>query len=352
MTSIFLRLNGRTVRFTSLSLERRLDAVVGTFSASLPMDQAALARPGARALVSISGDGDPENLLVGFVDRVDGRSEPGREGITITGRDRTADLADGVQLSAPTRWENASLLQLARDVALPFGVTVEDFAGAARMRVTGVALEPGQPAYRALERAARQHGVLLGTTPDGALALGAQDVGVAATALRTGPRGNVAAWGWTSDHSKRFRRVRVRGQTGGGFGDLTGLQAPESVVEDPEIRGQRELDVVAQGPIDGEACERLGAWHVSVRRARAFTFDAELPAWRQRVGAPAWRPGLLVEVEVPAFDAARDLLVSSVRLEFGDAGERAALGLIRPETLERDPSRGVDREPAGFGDLI
>ena len=44
----------------------------------------------------------------------------------------------------------------ARDVALPFGVPVEDFAGAARMRVTGVALEPGQPAYRALERAAEE----------------------------------------------------------------------------------------------------------------------------------------------------------------------------------------------------
>lgn len=335
------------------TIERSLGAAVGTFRVQGPV-AGQIPRAGERVVLGVSADEGPtENLVVGYVDEVGGQVDAVDRTWSIQGRDLTADVVDGRRLESPSSWKDASLLQIARDLVLPYGIQVLDFVGADQMFVSRLASQPAETTYATLERAARQFGVLIGTEPRGALALGATEIGPASVPLRSGPGGNVVSWAWRSSHATRFRRVRVLGQNTGGFGQLVeGGGVPEAIAIDPEVRGQRETEIVAQGQVLQEDCERLAAWHIAVARARAFTLEVRLASWRQGTTGRVWRPGLRVPVWLDEIEEEAQMLVDSVSLDFGADGEQANLSLVRPGSYDQDPSRGVDTEPLGFGALL
>lgn len=355
MTDVRILLGGREYRTQSISVERSLDAASGTFSATIPLVPGALPRPEQTATVQVTGlgDGPAENLLIGFADIVGGQVSPGERRVSIQGRDRTADLIDGVPLAAPSSWKDASLAQIARDLALPLGLEVIDLAGAEDMVLPRHSAQPGQSAMATIQAAAERFGVLVGPEPTGGLILGVNLQGRARVPLLSGENGNVVDWSWRSDHSQRFRRVRVRGNSTGGLaGILEGQVSPEATAVDPEIRGQRELDVVAQGNVTQEDCRRLAAWHASVRRARSFQLEVVVPSWRQGPGGPVWKPGLTAHLGLGEIDDEGDMLIDAVRLTLDRSGELAALRLIRPRSLDQDPTKGVDAEPGGLAALL
>jgi prophage tail gpP-like protein len=211
----------------------------------------------------------------------------------------------------------------------------------------------GESSYSTLERAARQFGVLIGTSAKGELVLGSQSVGEAAIALVTGPEGNVASWSSSTSHAERFGRTEVLGQNDGGFAPLLGQESPRAVAFDPEIRPQRQRQFIAQGQVQAADCERLATWHTNMARALSSSLRVTLPSWRQGSAGELWRPGLEVPVTITEVGEEGVLLTDRVELRFTESGaEEASLSLIRKDSLLRDPSEGVVNEGVGLAGLI
>ncbi|MEM9378411.1 MAG: hypothetical protein AAGB93_00580 [Planctomycetota bacterium] len=355
MTTPFLIVDSNQVPWKEITVERSLDSAVGTFTARAPLTEDVPSRPGGRAFVQVGGEGGAAaaQMLNGFVDAVSGAGSASDLEVQLAGRDRTADMADGTRLDTANAWQSSTLLEIARDLAGPYGIPVRDLAGASAMNVSSLAIQPGESALATLERAARRFGVLLGTSPDGDLTLGADRAGRAESALSTGSEGNVRSWSWSSSIDQRFHRTRVLGANDGGFGQvLGGSEIPVATAVDPEVRSQRERVIVAQGQVVPDDCERLAAWHVSVARARSSSVGVELPSWRQSPDGNVWRPGLLVDLTIDELEVRGELLVAGVQLSFGSSGERAQLRLVRPESLDRDPSEGVGEAAGGFASIL
>lgn len=357
MTVASLVIGGREVPWKEIAVERSLESMVGTVRATVPLAPGAPTAVGARTFARVASDEDTgaraEQLVNGFLDGVAVRSNAQAQEVSLTIRDRTADLVDGSRIESPGQWGQLTLDELARAIAQPYGIGVDDYVGASGMRILGAASEPGETDYEVIERIARRFGVLVGTSPSGRLTLGSDSLGRAEVGLRSGQGGNIKAWSWSASVGQRFRRTRVIGGNDGGFGSVVGpAQLPIGDVEDPEVRDQRERVIIAQGQVTALDCSRLAAWHASVARARAATLEVELPSWRQGRGGSVWRPGLTVDVELVEIDDRARLLVQSVSLRNGRSGEVATLRLVRSDSLERNPNEGLAKDAGGFGVLV
>jgi prophage tail gpP-like protein len=340
MTRAYVRLGSNEVRWKSVTVTRALDAFVGASAVVLPLTPRGPVAPGERLYVSVGKDqdGPAELLLQGWVDAVSGAG--GSEGgeITLEGRDRTADMVDGTRIDERWVFRETSLLEVARTVCRAYGIPVRDDVGAGELPIQVLIAQPGETAYDLLERAARLHGVLLSTSPDGQVVLGTPARESIAVALQTGPRGNVERYSWRNDGSRRFRRLKVIG-----VANLAGLVEGAAwrlrgVAEDPSVRSQREGMVVAQGSLVGDELEALAAWHMTLARARSASLTVTVPRWRPAPGQRVWRPGMVVPVDIAEAGIRGELMVAAVRLTLDDAGEYAELGLVDPAAYEIDPT--------------
>lgn len=357
MTDVYVTLGGRVARWKSVRISRAIDAFVGSVSVTLPLTAEVPLTPGDRIQVVASGSdgGEPDTLLVGFVDSIRATGDAKSAELQIEARDRTADLVDGTrvqdEIEGNLAWHRSNLYQIASDIARPFGLRVLDEVGAAGMAISNHLGQPGETAHAILERAARLHGVLLSTSPAGSIVLGYPRGGRVSEPLHTGRNGRLRSWALTNDASKRYHRYNVRSQTGL-EGLATGAAAfPDATVIDDQIRTQRETVIIAQGTLVGDECTALARWHATVNRARSVALTAEVTGWRSVHRGPVWRPGMQVAVRVPDIGLEGMLLVAGVDLALTDNGELATLRLVRPDAYEVDPSEAI-RLAQNLGSLL
>lgn len=326
--------DGIDVPWTEVEVGASVEAVAATVRASWPVDEGrALPRPGSR--VQVQGP-QARNLLVGSVDRVTLRR--GRDGllVSIAGRERTADLIDGSPVDAPAEWAGATLLEIARDLALRVGVTVVDESDGAALEPFLVAsAQPGDSAMQTLERLARERGLLLRTDDRSRLAIRRPGVYPRGGRLRLAE----LEWSLDLDGSERFRTWVVRGQAIGGDDSLSGAAAlaPEGRATDEGARETREQLVLAQGAVDADACAALAAWHASVSAARGDVLEVTWTGWDRYDDGPVWEPGSLIEVE--GLDGSTsDRLLAHVTWTAGTGGSSTRLGLVRPDAYALEPT--------------
>lgn len=326
----------KPIPWTSLRVVRTLQAASAEWAIQVAEGSIPGQRPGAE--VSITYDG--ATVVRGFVDRASVRASSVGRLADIAGREPTADLIDG-SFSGPDRsWLGLSIVELAQVLAAPYGVGVEDLLGedeAARAPFQVFALQPGESPYLALERAARQRGVLLGTNPDGALTLYVADWPTRSRRIALdGTDPAVLSWSWSSDHSQRFRTYQVIGQAFGGDWS-TGLAAlnPEGEARDLDVRESRTITIVADGSVDVDQCEALARWHAAVTAARYESLTVSLVGWD--TGGRLWAPGELYGVTGPNGDDLGQLLVGAVEHVAARDGQTTRLELVRADAFQPKP---------------
>lgn len=163
---ITLRIDGVDWTYwTSVQVTRQMDAIAGTFSLALADKwiggaQALPIAAGMACQILIGG----EQVIDGYIDQVRPSFSATAHGISVTGRDRSADLVDCAAIHSPGQWLNCTVLQLAQALASPFGVnvTAEGDVGAP---IASFKLEEGETAFEALDRALRQRELM--ACPDG-----------------------------------------------------------------------------------------------------------------------------------------------------------------------------------------
>lgn len=341
---VTLRINGVDWSYwKSVEITRQMDAIAGAFSISLADKWV----NGASALPIAAGmecevliGKDP--VIKGHIDKSSPSFSAQDHGISISGRDKSADVVDCSAVHTPGHWLNQTALQLVSVLTAPFGVpvTAEGDIGAP---FSSFKLEQGETAFEAMDRALKQRELL--ACPDGVGGLVLLKVGARenSTALVQGE--NILSASADFDLTDRFSQYMVQGQQPGND-DVYGLAACAVHAEnrDPAVTRFRPLIVRAESNVDSASAKQRAAWESTVRAARSVTVSVTVQGFRQgRVGAtdgPLWQINALTDVDIPFLRIAQRLVVSKVTFHRdAGAGSTTVLELKDPKVFTPEPKK-------------
>ncbi|WP_448660294.1 phage baseplate assembly protein [Sphingomonas sp. CJ99] len=316
--------------WTSVSITRSIAQITGTFSLTVAQKAAAVDAvfpidAGAACQVRI-GD---EVVIDGHVDRVDPSGSPTANEAQVTGRDRTADLADCSAVHRPGSWSNSRIEQIAAELAQPFGIEVRAEASTGAP-IRAFALQQGETVQAAIERLLRFRGLLM-VADQGGLAIVEPSSAAPIATLAYGEQ--IESWSAFHSQAERYSDYLVKGQARGSD-DRNGRTVSQLKGEarDPAVRRYRPLLLIAEDQSDPATIAARARFEAGVRAGRGAGCQVTVPGWRPRVGEPLWRPNTRVRLRhAPAKFPDALMLIESVTFEKGANGTVAQLALVPPE---------------------
>lgn len=321
--------------WTDLSVTRSMEALADEFSVSVAEAWSPSSRPSPIA------SGDPvevrcarELVLSGWIDADGVDYDAETHSLTLEGRAKTGDLVDCAAEHASGEWHNAGLLQIASDLCRPFGLTAQAAAGldlgATFAKFT---LQDGETVHEALERACRQRGVLMMTTPAGQLLLTRAGNARTKTAIEHGV--NILRCQRRRDFRDRYSTYKVKTQTPGSD-SWSGTSAAQPLAQalDSGVERHRPHIVHAE-TADVAALSQRATWECSTRAGRSQRITYSVEGWENAEGL--WAPNTLVRVRDSWAHLDDELLLVSVRLHGSDQGQLAELELAGRTAMTVEP---------------
>lgn len=336
----------------TVEIIRPLDAISGSFSVAVsPTPRVAWPiRPGNEVVVRV-GD---EVLLTGYVDAFEGNStKSGGRTVTVSGRDKTADLVDCSAVNEPNQWQNRGLHQIVKDLIEPFGIGLVNRRG----KLPPFELfkvNPGESPWTAIDRAARLRATLVYSDGNGDVILSSPGFGTAEVDLVEGPKGNVLSSAVSLQNQQRFAEYRIVGQRRGsdeGWG--VSSAGVEGRAIDPEILRFRPIVIVAEGQVDIAAARARAEWEAITRAARGANLEVVVQGWRETPDADGslWAVNRFVYVVLPSWQIRGTMLIRAVRFaRTKESGALTTLSLVRKDAYTAEPV--VDLESQPFPDLL
>lgn len=278
-------------------------------------------KPGAACQLRLDG----EMVVDGFIDAVEVTYDARDHVLTVVARDKLGDLVDcAAVLDGAHEFAGLRLDEIAARIAAPFGIAVdaEVDPGPPFPRF---AIQPGETAWEAIQRAATARGILLAGSGTGVLRLTrATEARPAAGPIEMGA--NVRRAFGVFDHAGRHSVVCVRGQaegggTAAGVHDPAGAPAPgatgliaarsQARQADQAIGRYRPRVIVAETAGAAQSFADRAAWEVRAAAGRSVRVAYTLPGWRGASGA-LWRTMTLARVTDRFLGVDADLLISGV----------------------------------------
>jgi len=339
---VALRVGGQLYDvWTSITISRSLDSLAGTFEFQLAnrlrdQDAPLSIKAGDRCQVMIGG----EVAMDGWVDRKGPTRSDSDAGISISGRDRTGDLADCSAIAKPGSWANMSIEAIANELTKPFGikVTAKTSTGG---RIPKFALQPSETVQAAIERLLRFRGLLMQPTATGDLEIITPETGAPATTLAIGV--NIKSIEATHDHSERFSDYLVKGQSVGDdkkHGKTVSQVKGEA--KDSAIKRYRPLMVVAEDQVDGASASSRAKFEAGVRAGKGVSAEIVVLGWRVTAGGKLWRPNVPVTVKAPAEDLPGNaMIITAATLSKDDQGTLAQLTVMPPGAWAQLADKGA-----------
>lgn len=336
---VTLRANGQIFGgWKSVEINRGVDLLSGHFSIGLTekfpgQPERWALEPGTECQVLL---GDVP-VITGYIDRSDREIRKDAYTVSVSGRDKAADLVDCAAMMPPpaSPWGSIQgkhgMKDLLERLCKPFGIAVRDESGSEAV-VQNVAITPGDTVHEFIQGLEHAAGVMF--TSDGRgnlLAIKPGGANKRQDGLRLGD--NILDAKFVRDDKERFSKYKVLSQTPGDDywnTDAAALQAAEA--EDTEVQRYRPTVGHPSGALCGKDLERYADWRKRWCRARGRFLSVTVVGWEQN-GA-IWQPNELVEVDIPPFGLKTTLLISRVRNILDDRGRITILGLEPKEAYE------------------
>lgn len=321
--------------WTSVSINRSMENIAGTFSLSLSDRWPGSAgsrpiRPGSLCTLSIGDD----VVITGHVDDVSPSFDSTSHSISITGRDATGDLVDCSAANEPGEWTERSLLQIIEALCKPFGITARAAIYVGKKILT-FRINEGETAFEAIELACRMRGVLSVSDGQGGLILTRASEAVRITNnLTSGKAGNIISGSGKSSWKDRYSEITVKGQQRGTDNTSGADNAePYASTTDPNITRYRPLIVLAEDQGDAATFKERALWEASVRRARGRTATVTVQGWRGEDGS-LWQPMSITNIEAPEIGLNGEMLITAVDFTLSARGSLTSLSLSPPKAFE------------------
>ncbi len=323
----------------SIRIERGIEQIAGTFELTVTdrwAEQSAVRQinPGQSCQVMI----DQAVVITGYVDTVTPQYDKQQHMITVTGRDKTADLVDCSAIYQSGQWSGRALDQIAANLCEPFGIKV--------FRATDVgsplyqfSIEESETVFECLERAARMKAVLLVSDGLGNLVLTRAGSGAPVGTLTEGD--NILAARGEFSWKDRYSRYIVKAQ-GVGSDDMFGMNVAhqQAEIRDSNIDRYRPLIVLAEDQGTGATLSQRAQWERNVRMGRGSRATVTVHGWAH--DGSLWKPNTMVHLKSPMLYADHDLLIASVVFLLDEQGTRTELQLVRREAFDLVAGVGLD----------
>lgn len=347
--TVSLHIGGRSHQgWKTAQISRGVRSVAGSFELTVtdrwPGQSAQVSiRPGDSCQVMVNG----ETVITGYVDEVRPSYSAGDHAITFKGRSKTADLVDCSVVHDGGQFKGRTLLQIAKDMANPFGITVrsETDVGAA----LNEDINQGETVADVLEELALMRGVLVCDDANGNLVLTrAGAVRARGSILHTKDRGNVLSSSGSFSMDGRFSLYVVKGQSAGDD-EVFGAAAsePSAQEKDQNVLRYRPLVVVAEKQATIGLCRERAAWERSVRAGQSVDLTYTVQGWTQAGGA-LWQPNTLVSVRDDFLKVNGQFLISEVTWQISSSGQTTRLQVAPPEAFAPQPSMPETSEAVAF----
>ncbi|CAB3886835.1 MULTISPECIES: phage baseplate assembly protein [Achromobacter] len=321
----------------SIEIERGIEQLAGEFQLTLthrwPGENAPI---GLREGLPCEVKAGRDLLITGYIDTIDIDLEARSCRLEVSGRDKTGDLVDCSAIHGGGQWKNVPLEQIVRDICKPFGieVLVETDTGGP---IDSFALDDGEKAFDAIDRAARSKAVLVSSAPAGQLVLTRASETLIETQLVEGL--NILRIRARHTWARRHSQILVKAQVAGNDNQFGATAAHiEGKAVDPEIDRYRPLIVHSEQGLSAAESQERAAWEVSTRMGRGKRAQISLVGWRTgkdgQVGE-LWRPNTLVRVTSPRMFLDLDLLITTCRYTLDEKNaRRTTLTVCRPEAFD------------------
>lgn len=342
--TVVLKINGAVYDgWTAARVTRGIDRAAGDFDLTVTQGSPSFAvskgiRAGDKCTVEVNGI----MVITGYVDEISPSYDNGSHEIAVRGRSKTCDLIDCSAMNKPGQWRGMPLLDIAKAIAKPFGITVRVADGTATKRVADFSLQQGETAYAAIERLCRLQGFLASDDEEGNLIItrigGNRSAGTIQCTI-PGPENNVLQGSGTFNVKERFSEYTVKGQSAGSD-DIDGetARSSKSVLKDSNVTRYRPLLVVAEGNAGGDTARQRAAWERSTRAAKSIELNYTVAGWISSAAGDIWRVNTMVPVNDAMLGVAGDFLIGEVSFSIGSGGSTTALKLCPPDAYKPDPS--------------
>jgi len=283
-----------------------------------------------------------QQIINGYVDRLDVSVSNDDRSINIEGRDRASDLVDSsAGVSLKTEFINQTLKDIANNYAGLFGLTVtaEADVGAAFTKFT---IKQGETCFEAIERAAKLRGLLVLTDEFGNLKLTNRASGGTAlpsaknltssfdfvSAVKTIDPSRVAlvqgenilSASCSYDDTERFQSYVVKGQnisTDNFFG--TAATQVTAVAFDQGVERVRSTIIISDTPLDLASAKQRAAWEATVRAAKSISLSVTVQSWFRSDGK-LWGVNEIVPVEAGFVGVNSPMLITGVEFTKDNSG--------------------------------
>lgn len=363
MSKIFLEVNGAKYEgFKSLNFFKGIEHASGTFAFTATSELRQKLPFKGQEKCRIVLDNQP--LITGFIDTVDYEYDDKSHTVSITGRDKTADIIDdSIQGNVDFRagialqtiiYETLGLLNI-RDILVVNNVTDLKPFTQSEMAVAKV----GENAFDFLEKYCRKRGVLLTTDGEGNLVItrAGQEIlsGVLVNAI-DGRANNTKNGKISYDFTKRYNKYIVRSQanqaidgvdvaavlpTPGQPDDLTDYQGTVGIAFDREIRSSRVLEMIAETASVNESNQQRAIWEANIRRARSLVYSCEVNSL-YTTAAKIYEPNKKIKVKDDFCKIDSIMLIRSVTYSLDpDSGTSVKLELVPSDAYTLEASRNI-----------
>jgi prophage tail gpP-like protein len=340
--------------WTRIEVQRGIEQIAGGFvlqlTARYPGSEEPLQPCMGRACQVFLGN---DLVITGYVDDFETDDTDTSSYLRVEGRDKTADLVDCSAVYKSGQWRNVRLEQIVADIARPFGITVAVAPGTSTGDVfKRFALEEGEKAFAAIDRACRLRAVLPTSTPEGNLLL------TNASEVNSGVRliEGVNMLRFNSKHSwkERHSLITLKGQVPGDnqeYGEAAAHLMASA--KDEEIDRYRPLVVIAEHGTSNKSLAERAQWEVNVRMGRGKRGGCSLVGWRTGKDGqegPLWRENTLVHVTSPRMYLDMELLIVACSYQLTEKGKKIDLTFARREAFELVEGVGRSRLNAKLSD--
>jgi prophage tail gpP-like protein len=341
--------------WTKLSITKSLEQLAHSYSVALTDKWTAQKKPvpvkrgNAVDIVYESIVGKRTTVSRGWINKPTLKYSATERERGFTGRSRTCDLVDCSAIYQTGTWAKTGLLQIALDLCKPFGIAVSVLGGTVMGAPFGeFTLNDGETVFEALERGARQVGVVMTTDGEGDLVFAQTGATKVMTVLQRGK--NILECDSSDSDEERFSEYHVKAQSAAGGLDGETYSSKQltqkAVSKDPDILRYRPTIIQAETTDSRTTCVARANWEAAVRAGRGNRVSYLVDGWEHSQGL--WEPNTLVHVVDDAREIDTDLLVVSVNYtRSNEDGTHTRLELTFKEAFVPQPLQAVGKTKGG-----
>lgn len=282
---ITLSVNGRTYsNWTAATIERSLENISGMFNLEIVSDYKIPFPIPRMSPCTIYINGYP--VLTGYVDKIDITYDATSHRISVTGRDKTADVVDSklgpkLEFVAPITLDDV-IKKTLENIGISDIKVINKVEGLKPFEKGElISAEIGKPAFEYIEEYARKRQVIL--TTDGLGNIIITRASEESTNIRlinsvSAPFSTVKSASIEYDDSGRFNSYTFWSQ-GNPSGDKAASHDPKKATtrkahyEDKEVRSSRVFNEIAESSTFEEKLKDRAKWEAEIRKAKAFKYS-------------------------------------------------------------------------------